>query len=114
MSPEELSPEERIQDLCRRHRVSASFGTRMLPFARRAEEVRPELRTSMQAFLERSFAAQAELEAAEASEYARKPPPSPEEARALQVVANVLDQWEPPRWLERWAERLEPPGAASA
>jgi hypothetical protein len=102
-----MSPQERIQDLCQRYGVSASFGTRMLPIAERALEVRPELRRRMLAFLERSFIAQAEVEAAEAVELARQAPPTPEEARILNLVAGVLDPWEPPRWLDRWAQRID-------
>ena len=102
-----MSPRERIQDLCRRYDVSPSFGERMLPIAERACEVRPELRRRMHAFLERSFVAQAEVEAAEAVELARQSPPTPDEARILNVVAGVLDQWEPPRWLDRWAKRID-------
>jgi hypothetical protein len=102
-----MSPQERIKDLCQRYDVSASFGDRMLPLALRAEQVRPELRRRMHAFLERSFVAQAEIEAAEALAGAAKRPPTTDERKALGAVAGVLHQWEPPRWLDRWAQRLD-------
>jgi hypothetical protein len=108
-----MSPQERIKDLCQRYDVSRSFGARMLPLALRAEEVRPELRRRLLAFLERSFVAQAEIETAEARAAARRRALSPEEARALGAVAGVLHEWDPPRWLDRWARRNPPPGRAA-
>ena len=108
-----MSPQEHIKDLCQRYDVSPNFGERMLPLAQRAQEVRPELRRRMIAFLERSFVAQAEVEAAEAVEAARKAPPTPEEQRILATVAGVLDRWDPPRWLDQWAKKIEPGESAS-
>ena len=103
----DMSPQERITDLCQRYGVSASFGQRMLPLALRAEEVRPELRRRMHAFLERSFLAQAEIETAEAAAKADAATVAPGDLRALQTVAGVLHRWDPPKWLDRWVEKVQ-------
>jgi len=101
-----MSPRERIRDLCQRYRVSSAFGERMLPLAERAEDVRPDLRDRLHAFLERSFVAQAELEAREAQgdRGSSWTPASPAEDRLVRTVAGVLHGWQPPRWLDRWAQ----------
>jgi hypothetical protein len=112
-----MTPRERIRDLCQRYGVSSAFGERMLPLAERAEDVRPDLRARMHAFIERSFLAQAETEAREAAAEAASPwtPADPEEERLVRTVASVLHEWEPPRWLDTWARhigRAGPPSGA--
>ncbi|MEM7309888.1 MAG: hypothetical protein AAF682_24645 [Planctomycetota bacterium] len=106
-----MNPRDYIRDLCRRYGVSAAFGDRMLPLAERAENVRPEMRERLLAFLERSFVAQVEVEAQQSGEAPPKAtgsaPPSTDELHALGTVANVLHGWDPPRWLDKWAERLQ-------
>jgi len=103
-----MSPRERIKDLCQRYRVSNAFGERMLPLAERAQEVLPDLRERLHAFIERSFIAQAEIEQREA-EADRSPwtPATPAEERLVRTVAGVLHDWTPPRWLDRWAKRTQ-------
>lgn len=107
-----MTPRERIRDLCQRYGVSAAFGERMLPLAERAQEVRPDLQERLHAFLERSFVAQAEVEALEAKADRASPwtPASPAEDRLVRTVAGVLHGWEPPRWLDRWAQRIQARG----
>ena len=103
-----MNPEQYIQDLCQRYGVSATFGRRMLPLAQRSERVRPEMRRRLRAFLERSFVAQAKLEAEEAKNKRRGSGAlKPGEERALGTVAGILHDWDPPRWLQRWARRVQ-------
>ncbi|MCZ6596502.1 MAG: hypothetical protein O7B99_02570 [Planctomycetota bacterium] len=94
-------PQEYIDGLCRRHGVRAAFGERMLPLAKRSRKVAPDLRKRLLAFIERSFAAEAQRVAAE--QPARR---NPAEQRLLGTVASVLHDWNPPRWLELWAGRI--------
>ena len=96
-----MNPDEYIAELCTQYGVSTDFGTRMLPLARRAERVRPEMRLRLRAFIERSFAAQKKREDEEPSLKLR-----PGDGRVLGTVANVLHDWNPPAWLNIWADRL--------
>ena len=74
------------------------------------DEDTADLQGRLHDFLERSFKAQAEVEAREAEADGAKPwaPASPEEDRAVRTVAGVLHAWEPPRWLDRWARVARP------
>ncbi len=104
-----MSPRDYIAELCEQYGVSADFGSRMLPLAERAEKVRPEMRSRLRAFIERSFAAQKKREDEEPELEL-----TPKEARVLRTVAGVLHDWNPPAWLNIWADRLakkspEPP-----
>ena len=101
-----MSPQEFITDLCQRYGVSAAFGRRMQPLAERAERVRPEMRRRLHAFLERSFVAQATMEAKK-DHVEPAWNPSPDEVRVLESVGGILHEWDPPGWLGRWAEQLD-------
>ena len=73
----------------------------MLPLAERSRKVPPDLRERLLAFIERSFAAEAQRIATETP--VRR---DPGEERVLGTVASVLHDWNPPRWLELWAGRI--------
>ena len=100
-----MSPNDKIDELCRRHDVSASFGRRLLPLVRRALSSPEEKRERLLDLIERSFAEEARRKRA-----AHQRGLSEKERELLRTVAGILHPWEPPKWMTRW--KWGPPGPA--
>jgi len=97
-----LDPDRILDELCRRHGVSRTFGERLRPLLDRARESNADARQRILALVERSFAQEAERVRTEARSEARVV-----ERKMLSSVAAILHDWEPPDWLDKWSGDAE-------
>lgn len=109
-----MTPNEKIDDLCARHDVSASFGRRLLPLVRRAMDSHDEKRERLLDLVERSFVEEA-LRKRTARKAKRDQPLLGERDRELlRTVAGILHPWEPPGWMAQWRRMRRGAGPGTA
>jgi hypothetical protein len=94
-----LEADRIIADLCRRHRVSPTFGRRLRPLIERAQSALPDVRARIMELVDRSFAQEAVRARSEEAQT-----DFAQELGVLRTVAVVLHGWEPPQWLVDWGD----------
>ncbi len=96
-----MDPLQVIDGYCQRYGVSREFGLRLRPLIERALKSPPEAKKRILDMVERSFLQEASRPDARKDTMKHLPEA---DRKILSTVANILHNWEPPKWLKYWGE----------